>query len=1053
MGLRRVFGLLVLLTVSLAARAQTHTAQDKTSLGALAASHANDSNASSRTKETTAPSGLVPWIDLRKYGARPLNGSNNPKTTGSTQRTSVVVTSNSGWQVPDGLVISKAGNPTRQITPAAPTVATVGVSGSSAVSYECVGADFYEGLTAASPAGTVMTSPVFGQVPNPITTIARASNVVSVTVSGTLPYSSGNYHMDMMNVTWPSGLHDGIEYVTITSGTTFTYSQTGPDETGTITSGKTEARLFNGFVITSAVRNAGSSNIVFTTDVNHNVVVGTTNYPTVIDVSGITPIDMDGEFTVSAVTSNTITVHTGQTYAATETGAVNVGSTGAGGFAWNQMGLYTWPSNIVTCPALAGTTTHYYIYADYASSGTFSLIGSTAPGSTVFQDWGPFLNASGSYGVTAYAPPTAAAVPSTAPSSPQNQEYVGTITSISGTTFTVTPTIPTAVSGAAVLHDQSLAIQAADNVACTSMGGIVYFSGPNSTTAGQGYVVNAPFTLTSNGCGTVGAEGLQWYGGTQLTLNDTLTDNVFGPFTIQNFSSGGVYPTAEQDNYWQISGHGNPLINARWNNGFLNDDQIISDHVFYSTAGSGQVGVMAGGQYSHFDHTYTASNGTSIGIKFYGGFANYMSNSNIGGYLPYAGLTISSGQVPDGLPILGPLIPNIWANNGAFYFTGQNAGYGKGIEFQGPLANGQTIARVTVSNFSTLQNPYTPTLWLYGPTPVRSADLHNIVNDSVSMPCFAEFGASTPSLTLDDCHNGGVTGDPITSIVVQGESTPGEVIGQNTNVVRLNPQGTLHAGPHGGSALSAETQQRKPLAFPFNTNVPLFWEQQTSGVTAVLSGVGTISAGSHTFCVFPVGWNGGDGGPGLTSCASVTTGGSDGVLVSWTATPGAQGYDVYMDWARINGPMLTGTSYTVTGPHNYGPAPNYAGSGLPLIDQNQLATPLLRLTNGNHKLDITAGTLGGNGSLQANTIPVGYSRSGSVLARFHIVEDTGTLSEGTLTVTLTGSAVYSIATSYNCSAQDTTTPANRITSTYSSGSRIVFTGTGTDAFNYTCWGN
>ena len=129
---------------------------------------------------------------------------------------------------------------------------------------------------------------------------------------------------------------------------------------------------------------------------------------------------------------------------------------------------------------LSGSTQDYYIYADYTVRWTYSLIGATVPGRIAWRDWGLFLNGTGTGVINVgYTPPPAVGpLPATAPSSAQNQEYVGTITNVSGTTFTVTPTIPTGVTGQNVYHDQSIAIKAASDAACGARAGIVYFSGP-----------------------------------------------------------------------------------------------------------------------------------------------------------------------------------------------------------------------------------------------------------------------------------------------------------------------------------------------------------------------------------------------------------------------------------------------------------------------------------------------------------------------------------------------------------------------------------------------
>jgi hypothetical protein len=884
--------------------------------------------------------GLTPWIDLQAppYYGRPLNATNNPNTTSATgtSGTNLAVASATGWQVHDGVVASAMGAAPSMSTPSAPTVTSLGTSGSSTFNYECVGVDSLEGLTAASAAGTITTGPaVFGNQPNLITAISRSSNVVSATVSGTLPYSSGNYHAVLMNVTWPSGVHDGIEYITITSSNTFTYSQAGANESGTITSGYTAVRLFNGFVVTSAVRTGAQ--IVFTTDVTHNITVGTTYYPTVIAVMGITPIDMDGFFTVHSVTSNTITVNTGQSYGSqTETGSLNYGAT-YGNMLWNQMGLFVWESNLVTCPALSSPTQKYYIYGEYPWASSYALVGSTPNGNNTFRDWGPFLTGTP-------ATPPAAAVPSTPPSAAQNEEYVGTITGISGTNFTVTPTIPNGSSGLAVLHDESLVIQAADNAACLADGGNVYFSGPANlnfvSSEPQSYAINAPFNVFT----VAQCKNLSWMGGAPLTVNDTITDNIYGNFPIQNFSSGTGAASATQDRYWAISGSANPLFNAQYiSNSYPGGSSIYMNHVSLGV-GNGNIGVLENGEYSRFENMYVNAPNTAEALALAGGFTYTIHNIVLGGW-PSFTFTWSpgGGDVPGGMSFLGPLIPDIEVDNAALLMDGSNSGQGKGIEFD---TNNDAIESFgsEIRNVYTQQAPYTPIVWVYGQAGISGIEMYNTIQDSFSMPVFAEFGGVVSTLTLDGvCSFGGtlVTGDPIRGLTLTNECQGANSIGQNIQMARRNAPQSVNAGPYGAQIVS-EDQQKRPFMFPFNNNYPLFWEQQTSGVTATTSGSGTIASGTHTFCVLPVGWNGGDGGYGLTSCASVTVNGSQGVQVNATATPGVQGYDIYADGQRTNGSIVTSLPVTYTSITNYGSAPSNPGSGLPLIDQNQVATSLLR---------------------------------------------------------------------------------------------------------------
>jgi hypothetical protein len=81
-----------------------------------------------------------------------------------------------------------------------------------------------------------------------------------------------------------------------------------------------------------------------------------------------------------------------------------------------------------------------------------------------------------------------------------------------------------------------------------------------------------------------------------------------------------------------------------------------------------------------------------------------------------------------------------------------------------------------------------------------------------------------------------------------------------------------------------------------------------------------------------------------------------------------------------------------------------------------------------------------------------YNHSGAIQTTPHTVIDSGTLAGGTLTVTFTGSAVYTSLSSYVCVPIDTTA-LNPMDVTYTSGSVVVFNGTGTDTFRYVCTGN
>lgn len=84
--------------------------------------------------------------------------------------------------------------------------------------------------------------------------------------------------------------------------------------------------------------------------------------------------------------------------------------------------------------------------------------------------------------------------------------------------------------------------------------------------------------------------------------------------------------------------------------------------------------------------------------------------------------------------------------------------------------------------------------------------------------------------------------------------------------------------------------------------------------------------------------------------------------------------------------------------------------------------------------------------------PTTYNAAGTQQTNTHIVRDTCTLGTS-CAITLTGAAVFTNNTSYDCWPRDNTTPANAVTVTRTSGSALAFTGTGVDVINYFCLGN
>jgi hypothetical protein len=101
------------------------------------------------------------------------------------------------------------------------------------------------------------------------------------------------------------------------------------------------------------------------------------------------------------------------------------------------------------------------------------------------------------------------------------------------------------------------------------------------------------------------------------------------------------------------------------------------------------------------------------------------------------------------------------------------------------------------------------------------------------------------------------------------------------------------------------------------------------------------------------------------------------------------------------------------------------------------------LVNNVIKANLGSGTVYNAGILDKN---------GNQLNNWHIVQDTATLSAGTVTVTLTGASAFTSATSYTCIVEDETSIA-ATKCLQNSGSSITITGTGTDVVRFILIGN
>jgi hypothetical protein len=148
------------------------------------------------------------------------------------------------------------------------------------------------------------------------------------------------------------------------------------------------------------------------------------------------------------------------------------------------------------------------------------------------------------------------------------------------------------------------------------------------------------------------------------------------------------------------------------------------------------------------------------------------------------------------------------------------------------------------------------------------------------------------------------------------------------------------------------------------------------------------------------------------------------------------------------------------GPSSFGETPDFSnGIFVPFGKKVQIGNsayylyvpsssgPMWLCGNGNCNVNIDSlGRL----NVRDGVTPTTYDAGGTQQRNTHIVGDRCTLGRN-CSVTLSGSAAFTGATTYHCTATDGTA-ANAVHVNQTSGSAVVFTGTPTDAVNFTCVG-
>ena len=882
----------------------------------------------------TGPAGApgssnVPWFDIQNYGGIPKSytyASENTTATTTGGSPNVTIGAAKHFVNGEGVCIWEAGAATPLTTaPTAPTVTAPNVQGGQTVKYKIVAFDALGGLSPTSLSAQVTNAPaVFGPIAQSISSISQSSNVVTVNFTNPL------------NTTVVAGMTLHIKGFTITGDKIFngvwtlasapttsqvTFALSGNYGSGTVSAGVTTGRLSNAQLITAISRSASGLLTITTAESNNSLPTGS-NKPTIVIVENCYPESINGQFVVASASGTTLTAQTGNYTAVT--GAVVANGDTTLGSPTSASTATVCEYIEVVCPTLAAndtlnstaspTTCGYFIYSDWGSGGTLNLIGKTVGGNSPstgnyhFQDWGPYQ--AGGFAAPAY-------VPTTPPSSAQNQMWTGFISSGAGTTSLVmTTNVTSSVTGGQIQHDDGPALIAAFNAATSSTEtAAVLLSPPTATTINPEYVFNSPISLPNYKNLLIGCA---------MVCNETLSFGTSSQVEVIPSAVNTINPSFGQRNYALVSGLGCPM--------FAGNYSFSLDGVCFDIQNNGQYGLVVSGPYSIVSNCSAVANnlGTAVGLIYQNATNAVIENLNTLGASP------QGDQSVVGQSQFGPPIGMVWFRTtdnpnlnlvppAQVVLCGANTLSARGILFDSFGANVGLGTIFSLGDVTWDQAATTPTFMFWG-FAFSDVAISGVVNDSSQAAVIANWTAlSLSSVSLKNGVNAGdwplVTGNPIIGLKVDGVVDSHQTVNVVQGITGIANIGQLNNPPPNAS----KTLHAQPLEL--GTNGVLFSTLKVVGLTAQVnnSPSGNFAAEAWTVQVSCVGWDGGESE--LSDAVTVNPNGSQSISGSWTAVSGIKGYNVYLRGFRQNGSPLTTNSFSYTSFSNDGANPTFGASG------------------------------------------------------------------------------------------------------------------------------
>jgi len=759
--------------------------------------------------------------------------------------------------------------------------------------------------------------------------------------------------------------------------TTYSYKVVAKNKTGAVTAASvagttTTGQASLGLQSVSVTSSSRSGRIVtVTTSSPHNLNQGAT-----VSIYGTSNVfDFDGWFVVDTVPDNTHFTYTSGIDANNSPTTVGLSSTG---------GTVTWFNvNHITWTAVTGAW-EYCVYG--RSSGTFNLLGCSRPNETAFDDYGSSLTGVGTLAIPAY-------VPTTAPSSAQNDYCVTTVASGGGTVnLTLAATCPNTVTGATVRFDN------APNV-LTAIKAAVFTGGGTNNSTGANMAVDFP----SNGA--AGANSYYIINSYLTPPNGTLL-SIRGPIILND--------TYDMEGSDIISGGAIQVSHLSTSFSNSNPNKLYVSEAFpgfYVGTNPGNrfinIGLIAcNGAYANRGQTMIiADEGIQVEDSL---ILSGCDNSGVARTSDFGIITRGfqgSPEVPSGL---GGVTPTILRNVTLF---GDGQVTGRSYTTTAPvfMCVGCTITKLDNINLSErgiaegangagpgnfrLQTGRIqgggPVLTIFGNNGT-DASVFNYEQDSVDFPLVAnlsQVGSGTvPGRALGRMHveqagcvSGAdqaapqISGRPFASFTsIGGYGGVCSLSGQNINSTAIDADsiGLYNGSQPSTNALAlVDNSTRSNSSFHALPGQRIFVDIPAPVVTATVAAGGCLNGGGCNatvtwyFFASTVGFDGGIGptSPIGTPCA--TNPGNQTCNLSWTTVSGASGYLIWMaNNANEVGTVMvnpgfcamfpaTTTSYSLSSNINVGGCaqptmPLQGGSGSSYLAASEIGALQYRITKG-----------------------------------------------------------------------------------------------------------